>query len=326
MSVVHAQIVSTSILFNDYFTSYYILISRSVSTTEGAPTTVEECQDDCPKTPTFRGIMFFDGTPIEIPGFGCICHYDLDTLPPLDDIFKTYSDVPGSGTGTGPFTYASGEPSFVQAGKWHPGPTAAPATTTVPAPTGTGGTVPAPTGTEGTVPAPTGTGGTVPAPTGGTVVATPSPTPYQVTYKAIQSRSYTDFCIGTEGGNTADGTRLHTYPCDADDDSQKWGYNMNAGLQNKKDPTKCMTMTGLNNPVVLQPCADSYTSAQYIVLHQRYQEIFAGYDGMAEYLVTPDDCTNGVTETYLIMANEYGDGSVCDTTQKWYWFNQTPPT
>ena len=156
---------------------------------------------------------------------------------------------------------------------------------------------------------------------------TPSPTPYEVVYKLIQSRSNTGLCIGLEGASTADNTRLHTYPCDVDDDSQKWGYNLNGGLQNLKDPTKCMTHDGLNNPVVLQPCAESYTNAQSFILNQRFIEIFAGYgDTLSdEFLVTPNDCTNGVTQTYLIMANAYADGSDCDTTQKWYWFNQTPP-
>ena len=66
--------------------------------------------------------------------------------------------------------------------------------------------------------------------------------------------------MGLKDNHTADGTQVRTYNCDANEPSQKWGYDggMNGFLRNLKDPTKCLTSSGQSNtPLVLMPCSDN---------------------------------------------------------------------
>ena len=53
---------------------------------------VQDCQDACPVTDTFRGISYS-------PNLFCVCHYDGGTRPSVPDGFVTLAD---GNVGTGP--------------------------------------------------------------------------------------------------------------------------------------------------------------------------------------------------------------------------------
>eukprot|EP00956_Cyclotella_meneghiniana_P031990 scaffold85933_cov36-Cyclotella_meneghiniana.AAC.1 len=48
-------------------------------------------------------------------------------------------------------------------------------------------------------------------------------------------------CLGLQSGLTEDGTYIWVYPCTAEEPAQKWAYDAEGRIRNKKDPTKCIT-------------------------------------------------------------------------------------
>ena len=128
-------------------------------------------------------------------------------------------------------------------------------------------------------------------------------------------------CLSLQSGFTADGTNIWVYPCTAEEPAQKWAYDAEGRIRNKKDPTKCITSSAtIWGTLVLETCSDkaeqvwTVTQGQGIIKRNDVNGAFGA--------IGVDHGCGGVAENQALFQLDFATqpgvhAAGCYTQQKW---------